>query len=39
MSDFDTYTCTECGASFHALPGANAAENGYCSPACATASD
>lgn len=34
MPAFDTYTCENCGEEFKALPGANAAENGYCSPRC-----
>lgn len=34
MPEFDTYTCNECTDEFTALPGANAAEAGYCSPAC-----
>ena len=34
MSEFETYECTTCGESFAALPDANAATNGYCSPAC-----
>jgi DNA-directed RNA polymerase subunit RPC12/RpoP len=34
MSDFDSYDCANCGKSFRALPGANAAENSYCSPRC-----
>ncbi|MCU4716791.1 hypothetical protein [Halapricum hydrolyticum] len=37
MSDFETYTCEHCGEPFRAHPSANAAENGYCSPACETA--
>ena len=36
MPDFETYTCEQCGEEFTALQGANAAENEYCSPACAT---
>jgi hypothetical protein len=36
MPEFDTYTCENCGDEFKALAGANAAENGYCSPGCAT---
>jgi hypothetical protein len=34
MPAFDTYTCNDCGDEFKAIPGANAAEAGYCSPAC-----
>ncbi len=34
MSDFETYTCDTCGEEFRAQPSANAAQNGYCSPAC-----
>jgi hypothetical protein len=37
MPQFDTYTCNECGEEFRALDGANAAEEGYCSPACVEA--
>ncbi len=37
MSDFETYTCNGCGESFKAHPDSNAAERGYCSPACANA--
>ncbi|WP_267639651.1 hypothetical protein [Haloarchaeobius amylolyticus] len=37
MSDFETFTCSECSTDFKALPGANAAENEFCSPACETA--
>lgn len=36
MSDYETYTCEQCGSTFRAHPGARAAETGYCSPACAT---
>jgi len=35
MPEFDTYTCKECGESFRALEGSNAAQAGYCSPSCA----
>lgn len=38
MSQFETYTCENCGDEFEAVEGANAAERGYCSPACETAS-
>lgn len=34
MPTFDSYTCNECGDDFKALAGANAAKEGYCSPAC-----
>lgn len=34
MSEFDTHECDECGDAFVAVDGANAAQNGYCSPAC-----
>lgn len=37
MSDFETYTCAECGDEFKADPSSNAAENETCSPACHTA--
>jgi hypothetical protein len=37
MSEFETYSCENCGESFRAHPSSNAAENGYCSPACETA--
>lgn len=37
MPEFDTYECANCGRDFQALPGANAAEDGYCSPACESA--
>lgn len=37
MSAFETHECSECGAEFKALESANAAQNGYCSPACETA--
>ena len=37
MSAFDTYDCDHCGEAFKALDGANAAEGGYCSPACESA--
>jgi hypothetical protein len=37
MSDFETYTCDNCGDEFKAHESANAAENGYCSPKCQTA--
>lgn len=33
---FDTFTCENCGDDFKAMDGANAAEKGYCSPACHT---
>lgn len=35
MSDFDTVTCDQCGGEFKAYPDAEAAERGFCSPACA----
>lgn len=34
MSEFEDFECAVCGESFTAMPGANAATNGYCSPAC-----
>lgn len=34
MPEFQTHECSECGDSFAAVEGANAARNGYCSPAC-----
>ncbi len=34
MSDFDTYTCENCGDEFKAQESASAAENTYCSPKC-----
>lgn len=37
MPALNTYDCVECGESFRAVEGSNAAENGYCSPACETA--
>lgn len=37
MPEFDTFECENCGEEFQALPGANAAEEGYCSPACESA--
>ncbi len=33
MFEFETHTCEHGGESFRAHPSANAAENGYCSPA------
>jgi len=36
MPEFETYECNECGDRFTALPDANAAQEGYCSPACET---
>ncbi|SDJ23928.1 hypothetical protein SAMN05216226_101272 [Halovenus aranensis] len=36
MASLDTYTCNECGTAFKSMAGANAAEAGYCSPACET---
>ena len=36
MPAFDTFECAECGERFEALPDANAARTGYCSPACET---
>ena len=38
MPEFETYTCESCGAEYEAIEGSNAAENGFCSPACETAS-
>jgi len=37
MSDFETDTCKACGEDFEAHPDSNAAETGYCSPACENA--
>ena len=37
MPDFETYECANCGESFTAQSGANAAQNGCTSPACETA--
>jgi hypothetical protein len=37
MADFETFECANCGDDFKALPSAQAAETGYCSPACETA--
>lgn len=37
MSGLQTFECDQCGETFAAVAGANAAENGYCSPACETA--
>ncbi|MFB6073957.1 MAG: hypothetical protein ABEJ89_02990 [Haloarculaceae archaeon] len=34
MAEFETYECANCGTDFRAHPSANAAETGYCSPAC-----
>jgi len=34
MSDFERYTCVNCGTEFKAHPSGNAAANAYCSPAC-----
>ncbi|MFB6280736.1 MAG: hypothetical protein ABEH40_01805 [Haloferacaceae archaeon] len=39
MTDYVTVTCTRCGETFVAHPDANAAETGFCSPACASAAD
>jgi DNA-directed RNA polymerase subunit RPC12/RpoP len=39
MPEFETYTCENCGTEFKAIEDANAAENGYCSPKCDTASN
>lgn len=36
MPTFDSFECQECGETFKALGAANAAEGGYCSPACET---
>jgi hypothetical protein len=36
MSDFETYTCVECGTAFRAHPSSNAAERELCSPVCET---
>ncbi len=35
MSDFETVSCSGCGDEFKAYPDANAADRGFCSPACA----
>ena len=37
MSEFETYTCDNCGDEFEAQESANAAEETYCSPECQTA--
>jgi endogenous inhibitor of DNA gyrase (YacG/DUF329 family) len=37
MSDFDTVSCEQCGTEFKALPDSEAAESGFCSPACQNA--
>ena len=37
MSQFETYTCENCGDEFTAVEDANAAETEYCSPGCQTA--
>jgi hypothetical protein len=37
MSDFETYSCENCGTEFKAYPDAEAAQNGYCSPKCQNA--
>lgn len=34
MSDFESVTCEQCDEKFKAYPDANAAERGFCSPAC-----
>lgn len=39
MSDFETYDCANCETEFTAHPSANAANDGYCSPACQTAAE
>jgi hypothetical protein len=39
MSEFDTYSCENCGESFTAHPSAQAVETSYCSPQCHTASE
>ena len=39
MPAFETFECADCGDEFKALPSANAAENGYCSPACEVAGE
>ncbi|GAD51492.1 hypothetical protein MBEHAL_0252 [Halarchaeum acidiphilum MH1-52-1] len=36
MSAFETYECPTRGSEFKACEDANAAETGYCSPACQT---
>jgi len=36
MPAFDSYACEACGEEFTALPGANAAAEGFCSPTCVT---
>ncbi|MFC7045627.1 hypothetical protein ACFQH6_09620 [Halobacteriaceae archaeon GCM10025711] len=36
MSDYETYTCSECGTEFRAHPSSNAAAREQCSPRCAT---
>jgi len=37
MPAFETFECENCRSEFTALPGANAASEEYCSPACVTA--
>lgn len=37
MPEFRTYECNQCGDAFAAVEGANAARDGYCSPACEVA--
>ncbi|EMA35063.1 hypothetical protein SAMN05444422_11312 [Halobiforma haloterrestris] len=37
MPEFVSITCEECGDEFRAYPDANAAERGFCSPACSLA--
>jgi endogenous inhibitor of DNA gyrase (YacG/DUF329 family) len=39
MTDLETVTCNECGDDFRVHPSAEAAETGYCSPACQTAGE
>ncbi|WP_281255546.1 hypothetical protein [Natrinema ejinorense] len=34
-SAFETISCTQCGDEFEAYPDTEAAQRGYCSPACA----
>ncbi len=35
ISDFVSVSCEQCGEQFTAHPGSNAADRGFCSPACA----
>lgn len=39
MTDYESVTCARCGETFTVYPDANAAETGFCSPACALAAE